>query len=112
MVKDWNEVPLMVRDAETYNSFKRQNSKGVPPANPLYYHGKRLASVHQTRIRMGCSALKKHLFDRIHVVDTPTCACGTEDEAPYHFFFVCPFMLPKELQCWRTCIQLSTHLLR
>jgi hypothetical protein len=88
--KDWNELPNETKDAPTFKSFKRRVERGSKPTNSLYYHGKRRPSVHHTRMRMGCSGLRKHLHDRIHVVDSPTCACGTEDEDPYHFLFVCP----------------------
>jgi hypothetical protein len=58
-------------------------------ANPLYYYGNRRLAVNHTRLRMGCSALRKHLH-RLNLVDTPTCACTLEQEDTYHFLFVCP----------------------
>ena len=87
--RDWNALDQATQAAPTYNAFRRHIAKGGEKANPLYYYGKRKLAVNHTRLRMGCSALRKHLH-RLNLVDTPTCACTLEEEDTYHFFFVCP----------------------
>ena len=87
--REWNNTDQNTKMAPSYNAFKNRISKGGEKPNPLYYLGKRRSAVNHTRLRMGCSALKKDLH-RLELVDSPTCACTLEDEEPYHFLFVCP----------------------
>jgi hypothetical protein len=90
-IKSWNSLPPMVRDAPSVSSFNKRSipRKSKAKTNKLYYYGRRLPAVHHTRIRMGCSALRSHLFNRIGVVDSPMCACGIEAEDAYHYLLVC-----------------------
>ena len=87
--RDWNELAQDIKLAPSYSAFKRRQSKVGDKANPLFFEGKRRSAVNHTRLRMGCSALKKHLH-RLEIVASPTCACSLEDEDTYHFLFVCP----------------------
>jgi hypothetical protein len=87
--REWNQTDPNTKAAPSYKAFKSRISKGGDKPNPLYYLGKRRSAVNHTRLRIGCSALKKDLH-RIDLVESPTCACSLEDEDPYHFLFVCP----------------------
>jgi hypothetical protein len=87
--REWNNIDPGTKTAPSFNAFKSRISKPGVKLNPLYYLGKRRSAVNHTRLRMGCSALKKDLH-RLNLVETPTCACALEDEDPYHYFFVCP----------------------
>ena len=80
---------MATRNATTVTGFASKLLKDRPTGNKLFYHGNRLAAVHHTRLRLGCSALRLDLFRDIKVVDSPICACGQEDESAYHFLFVC-----------------------
>ena len=39
---------------------------------------------------MGCSKLKSHLHNNLHVTEEESCQCGHRSEDPFHFFFECP----------------------
>ena len=101
--RDWNEVSHEVKMAPSYNAFKNRIAKGGDKANPLFYLGKRRSAVNHTRLRMGCSALRKHLH-RLNIVESPTCACGLEEEDQYHYLFVCPIYAVHRAQMLE-CIQ-------
>jgi hypothetical protein len=87
--REWNDLAQDIKLAPSCNAFKSRLSKGGDKANPLFYEGKRRSAVNHTRLRMGCSALKKHLH-RLEIVASPSCACTLEEEDSYHFLFVCP----------------------
>jgi hypothetical protein len=95
--REWNDLPPETQMAPSYNAFKRRVAKGGEKANPLYYLGKRRLAVNHTRLRMGCSALKKYLH-RLELVESPICACTLEDEDPYHYLFVCPLYAVHRVQ--------------
>ena len=62
----------------------------MPLTNPLYYYGLRICQEIHSRLRIGCSNLRAHLFHNIHVIDNPFCNCENGyEETPYHFIFEC-----------------------
>jgi hypothetical protein len=83
--REWNDLDDQVKDAPSTTAFKKRISKDPTRPDPLYYYGKRRPAIHHTRLRMGCSALRKHLH-RLNLVPSPTCACNLEEE----HLFVCP----------------------
>ena len=56
---------------------------------PLFYHGGRVNNIKHAQLRMLCSKLNHHLF-LLHVVDSPTCNCGSDCEDNNHFLLQCP----------------------
>ena len=86
----WNSLNGDVRIALSITEFKNALKKDCDEACILYYYGKRWASVHHARMRLGCSKLKADLFYKLHVEDSPTCSCGYASEDAEHFFFHCP----------------------
>jgi hypothetical protein len=88
-IKSWNALSVAVKDAPSVTSFKNRITPKKRKPNKLYYHGSRLPAVHHTRIRMGCSALRSHLHNRLGVVDSPLYACGIEAKDAYHYLLVC-----------------------
>ena len=88
-IRQWNTLPLSVRNSEDLETFQRKLNKDKPKANDLYYFGNRNVNIIHSRIRMGCSQLNQHMF-RIGVTSSPGCACGASLENTYHYFFVCP----------------------
>jgi hypothetical protein len=105
--REWNHLPLANKSAPSYNAFKRSIAKKDTKPNPLFNEGKRRLAVSHTRLRMGCSALKKHLH-RLNLVESPTCACLLEDEDTYHYLFVCPIYAVHRVQMIET-IQPIAH---
>ena len=67
-VREWNTLSIDIRQIEEPESFKRAITKSNPSSNLLFYHGKRKFNIIHSRMRMGCSKLKAHLFQH-HVVD-------------------------------------------
>lgn len=56
----------------------------------LFYYGKRLPSIHHTRMGIGCSKLNYYLCSNLHVENDLSCVCGAPIERASHFFFTCP----------------------
>ena len=88
-VRDWNSLPLEVRQAPSVSSFKYSiNSPCENPVPPYYYIGNRQAQILHTRLRTNCSSLNLALFQK-NIVDSPLCLCG-QIESVHHFFLTCP----------------------
>ncbi len=93
----WNDQPLHIRCAPSYDSLKarvkRMHEKIVPP---YYYFGERWVNIMHTRLRLGCSILNydKH---KIGISDTDRCECG-ERETAYHFLLDCGIDLRKRIR--------------
>ena len=90
--RDWNELPLTLRNCDTINSFSRglANHFARPPKIPWYGIGDRKCDVYLARMRLECSSLKAHLHFNLHVEDSPRCACGFTTEDPEHYLLHCP----------------------
>jgi hypothetical protein len=89
-VRLWNGLSVETRSCLTLAIFKMALRQDVDDANILYYYGKRWASVHHARIRIGCSKLNADLCLNLHVIDSANCLCGSTLEDAKHFFFHCP----------------------
>ena len=88
-VREWNSLPLEIRQSPSVNSFKSSiNSSCVNPVPVYYYTGDRLAQILHTRLRTNCSSLNLTLFQK-NIVDSPLCLCG-DIESVHHFFLTCP----------------------
>jgi hypothetical protein len=88
-IKLWNALPLETRSLPTLLSFKRE----LNPKNyrvPIYYYGERWPGVHHARLRMECSNLNYDLWNRLHVRDDKSCACGWFRENSIHYVCYCP----------------------
>ena len=55
----------------------------------LYNHGARKLNIIHSQMRMHCSKLNSHLFS-LHVIDSPGCQCGFNEEDNNHFLLDCP----------------------
>ncbi len=90
-VRDWNALPMEIRECRSLSLFSRQLHRLVhkPLSPPWYSCGERLLNIHHTRIRLGCSMLKSHLCNNLHVIDNPLCDTCHTVEDPFHYFFVC-----------------------
>ena len=69
-IRDWNELPSNVRNADSSESFSNNIGKKVKQPPAWYYSGERWASIMHAHIRMLCSPLKDLLYSHIHVVDS------------------------------------------
>ena len=90
--RDWNSLPLEIRQAPTLCSFNRMLGAhfSPPPRRGWYGCGKRVLDIYHTRLRLGCSGLKAHLHFNLHVEDDPYCRCRRVIEDPAHYLLHCP----------------------
>ena len=87
-IREWNEIPLNIRNSTSLSSFKQQLNKNNNKV-PIYYSsGNRLLQIHHTRLRTKCSSLNQHLHSK-NIIDDPLCACGSV-ETTNHFLLECP----------------------
>ena len=89
MIHRWNNLDdelKYIGNLHLLKTYLKRNDKKVPAH---YYAGNRSDQISLARLRMGCSNLRKDLFD-MHIVDDPSCECGADEEDASHFFFDCP----------------------
>ena len=79
----WNELDLKNR------TIQYAKNMGKTSPNPLYFEGTRDVNIKHAQLRMKCSKLNLHLF-LLHVVDSPACSCGFNDEDSNHYLLYCP----------------------
>ena len=89
VISMWNALDDDVKQSPTLIIF-RTSIMNKAKRNELFYYGERWAMVHHARLRMGCSLLKSHLFNNLHVVDDEMCRFGHLTETTCHFFMECP----------------------
>ena len=58
-------------------------------SNKLFEYGIRETGIKHAQLRMKCSKLNAHLF-ALHVIDSPECSCGFDNEDTNHFLLQCP----------------------
>ena len=86
----WNKLPDKAKSSVTLTEFKNHLSQVFPSNRPptFFSIGPRYLSVLHTRLRLGQSLLKAHLF-KIGLCDTPLCECGSGNENETHFLLLC-----------------------
>ena len=86
--KSWNNLDMDVRHAQSINVFKSKLKTSHSPHVAAFLTGR--AAVHHTRMRLGLSPLREHLYN-FCIVDSPTCEyCFIEHESCIHYFLKCP----------------------
>ena len=66
VVRDWNNLPCVVRDTDSTNSFKQRLNQDRVRIPKYFYTGKRKIQILYTRLRTGCSSLNFDLFSKKH----------------------------------------------
>ena len=85
----WNNLPTDKQNLESV-----QDSCKFEPKK-LFYFGNRLLNIKHAQLRMHCSKLNTHLF-KLHVVPSPACSCGCDNEDSNHYLLHCPvFHVPR-----------------
>ena len=87
-VRDWNNLPLCVRQSESLPIFKSRLFANNTPWPSYYNAGSRVGQILHTRLRLDCSALNYDL-NRRKLIDSKLCECGEVENAK-HFIFQCP----------------------
>ena len=88
--KAWNSLPDNVKSAYTIASFKTELKRHLftTQRNQLYSYGSRVVSIFHTRIRLGHSDLKAHLYAH-GLSESNACDCGSGQETTKHFLLQC-----------------------
>ena len=86
----WNQLDLETWKSHSLSIFK----EGITPKPDKFEYFSHSCDwwvgIHHARIRIGCSKLKAHLYNNLHVIEEESCQCGHRSEDPFHFFFECP----------------------
>ncbi len=100
-VRDWNslfiaywqieDTDTSIQNASTIESFKaRYKKEYLKTPNPLYKIDHEGGNIHHTRLRLGLSHLRAHLFSH-NLIDNPICQfCNLEPETTDHYIVRCP----------------------
>ena len=89
--------------------FKSNYKKGLlrsPNPHHLYELGD--GNIHHTRLRLGLSHLKSHLFT-YNLVPSPICGCGLEPETTEHYILRCPAFGIARIQMYHTMLDIVNH---
>ena len=88
----WNNLNILIRSCISYNVFKTSLRKAQfsVKQNKALSMGHGTSWVHLTRMRMGMSGLRSHLYG-VNIIDSPICTlCNSTPETVHHFFMSCP----------------------
>ena len=80
-----------IQNASTLESFKaRYKKEYLKTPNPLHKIDHEGGNIHHTRLRLGLSHLRAHLFSH-NLIDNPICQfCNIEPETTDHYIVRCP----------------------
>ena len=82
-----------MRNTSSRSAFARQvwQRFGAPEPPTFFSFGNKTRNTLHTRLRVGMTTLKAHLFNIQHPnTPSPVCACGYHDENTTHFILWCP----------------------
>ena len=86
-IKVWNNLNQHQKMYD-YEELKK-DLKPKENVNKLFYLGTRSTNIKHAQLRLNCSKLNSHLHS-LHVLDDPSCPCGSDNEDIYHYFYICP----------------------
>ena len=75
VIREWNNLPLDVRNSDSVNSFKRRLNDRDRYIPKYYYSGNRKLQILHTRLPTGCCSINHDLFLK-HITDSPLYRCG------------------------------------
>jgi hypothetical protein len=85
--RDWNKLTEEVRNISTIEAFGYR-LRDKEKVEKYYYTGNRRGQIYHARLRLQCSKLNAHLFER-NITDSPACSCGADNETPIHYLLEC-----------------------
>ena len=104
-VRDWNNLDKS-KYAPSLSSFKASYKNGMLRSpNPLHTYELGSANIHHTRLRLGLSHLRSHLFT-YNLVPSPVCGCGLEAETTEHYILRCPTFGIARIEMYHTMIEI------
>lgn len=83
-IRAWNNLPDDTKTADSVISFKRLLNRNIKRAPGYFNSGSRKGQLLHARLRLECSSLNSHLYNK-NIVNSALCTCGAF-ESPYHFF--------------------------
>ncbi len=107
-IRDWNSLDTL-KNSPSLSAFKAKYKRDLlktPNPHYLYEHGD--ANIHHTRLRLGLSNLKSHLFT-YNLVQSPICGCGLESETTEHYILRCPTFGVARIQMYHTLLDIVDH---
>jgi hypothetical protein len=87
-INAWNDLLPEISQAPSIEAFKAYHSRHLPQKNPLYYYGERYIAAIHARMRILNSPLNADLSNTLHVVESPLCECGLDQEEDAKHFFL------------------------
>ena len=86
-INSWNNLPSYVKENPSVQFLKLylNNEKIVVPS--FYNVGKRICQIYHARLRLKCSSLREHLYNK-NLVENPFCNCG-QTESVQHYLLEC-----------------------
>ncbi|CAG2211411.1 unnamed protein product [Mytilus edulis] len=111
-IKSWNSQTNELQNSPSLLAFKNnfRSNREIKPV--FYYCGSRSGQIYHARIRMNCSGLNKHLYDR-NLIQSPKCVCG-DPETTDHYLLKCKiFNVPRQrhIHNLQIPIKISTNVL-
>ncbi len=107
-VREWNNLGNY-RYAPSLSSFKASYKNGMLRSpNPLYSIEQGDANIYHTRLRLGLSHLKSHLFT-YNLIPDPMCGCGLEAETIDHYILRCPTYGMARIEMYHTMVDVLDH---
>ena len=95
-IRLWNDLPIETKSLPSIEAFKANHVRMRPQKNALYYYGGRLESAIHARLRLKNSPLKADLCNKMHVIKSPLCSCGSgKEEDAKHFLYDCQLFNPQ-----------------
>ncbi len=109
-IRDWNNLDKY-RYAPSLSSFKANYKNGtLRSPNNLHMYELGDANIHHTRLRLGLSHLKSHLFT-YNLINSPLCGCGLETETTEHYILRCSSFGVARIEMYHTMVEiLDNHL--
>ncbi len=107
-VRDWNNLDRS-KYTPSLSSFKVSYKNGMLRSpNPLHQLELGEANIHHTRLRLGLSHLKSHLFT-YNLVASPLCGCGLEPETTDHYILRCPAFGVARIDMYQKMVDILPH---
>ncbi len=89
-IRDWNNLGA-IKNCKSIDGFKTMYKREFfRRSNPIHNIDHNGGNIHITRLRLGLSHLKAHLYTH-NLIDDPTCDnCKLEPESTAHYLLRCP----------------------
>ncbi|MCG7878660.1 MAG: reverse transcriptase domain-containing protein [Candidatus Thiodiazotropha endolucinida] len=88
-LREWNMLDHDIKESASLQVFKHKINPQVR-IPPIYFNTiqtSRRGQILHTRLRLECSSLKQHLYNK-NLVESPLCSCGVP-ETSFHFLLSC-----------------------